>query len=63
MRPRRSSERSEESAVQGGVVWADCLRLAQHTPVLLISQDKGFYEGRDYSKGLAANLLREAASG
>ena len=45
-----------------GVVWADCLRLAQHTPASLISQDKGFYEGRDYSKGLAANLLREAAT-
>ena len=45
-----------------GVVWADCLRIAQDTPVLFISQDKGFYEGKDYSKGLAHNLAREAAA-
>ncbi len=45
-----------------GVVWADCLRLAHDTPVLLVTQDKGFYEGREYGKGLAANLRLEAAA-
>lgn len=45
-----------------GVVWADCLRLAHDSPVLLVTQDKGFYEGRDYQQGLANNLKREAAS-
>ena len=45
-----------------GVVWADCLRLARETPVLLITQDKGFYEGRDYIKGLASTLRLEAAA-
>ncbi len=44
-----------------GVVWADCLQLARETPVLLVTQDKGFYEGRDYGKGLASNLRLEAA--
>jgi hypothetical protein len=45
-----------------GVIWADCLRLADETPVLLLSLDKGFYAGRDYSKGLADNLKQEAAA-
>lgn len=45
-----------------GVVWADCLRLARDTPVLLVTQDKGFYEGRDHGKGLAASLRLEAAA-
>lgn len=45
-----------------GVIWADCLRLAEETPVLLLSLDKGFYAGRDYVKGLAGNLKEEAAA-
>lgn len=50
----------KDQQFKDGVVWADCLRLAQNTPVLFITQDKGFYEGRDYGKGLAGNLRREA---
>jgi hypothetical protein len=42
-----------------GVLWADCIRLADEAPVLLVTEDKGFYEGREYAKGPAANLLRE----
>jgi len=45
-----------------GVIWADCLRLADKSSVLFVTQDKAFYEDRDYKKGLAANLLAEAKS-
>jgi hypothetical protein len=50
----------KDQQFKDGVVWADCLRLAHETPVLFITQDKGFYEGRDYGKGLAGSLKREA---
>ena len=42
-----------------GVIWANCLKLAEMGDVDLITQDKGFYN-REYSKGLATNLLQEA---
>lgn len=45
-----------------GVIWADCLGLADKSPVHFVTQDKAFYEGKDYKKGLAANLLAEARS-
>ena len=43
-----------------GVIWSDCLILAKESPVLFVTQDKAFYKDRDYSKGLAENLSREA---
>lgn len=42
-----------------GVIWADCLMLAQEADVYLISDDKAFYKGRDLKNGLASNLLAE----
>jgi hypothetical protein len=45
-----------------GVLWADCVRLACDAPVMLVTQDAGFYEGRDFRKGLAPNLRAEAAT-
>ncbi len=45
-----------------GVIWSDCLILAEDSPVLFVTQDKAFYKDREYSKGLAENLSREAQS-
>jgi hypothetical protein len=45
-----------------GVIWADCLQLATESPVHFVTDDKGFYESRDYKKGLASNLLVEMES-
>lgn len=43
-----------------GVIWADCLALAMESPVIFVTQDKGFYKDREYRKGLAENLAIEA---
>ncbi len=43
-----------------GVLWADCVTLAMDSPVLFVTQDKAFYKARDYQKGLADNLAKEA---
>ncbi|MFZ1640678.1 MAG: PIN domain-containing protein [Candidatus Contendobacter sp.] len=43
-----------------GVIWANCLKLAEIGDVGLVTEDKGFYKNREYSKGLAHNLLQEA---
>ena len=44
-----------------GVLWADCVQLLKSDDVFLVSEDKAFYEARDYSRGLAKNLLSEVA--
>ena len=44
-----------------GVLWADCVKLLKTDDVILVSEDKDFYENRDYSQGLAKNLLAETA--
>jgi hypothetical protein len=44
-----------------GVLWADCLSLLKEDDVVLVTNDKAFYEGHDYSKGLAAALGDECA--
>jgi len=43
-----------------GVIWADCLKLANDSPVLFVTQDKAFYKDREYKNGLAENLANEA---
>jgi len=43
-----------------GVIWANCLKLAEIGDVGLVTEDKGFYKNREYTKGLAPNLLQEA---
>lgn len=53
------SDKTQE--FKDGVLWADCLRLLEQDEVLLVSQDKAFYLNREYSKGLADNLQKEAA--
>lgn len=41
------------------VIWADCLDLLSTDEVVLVTLDKGFYENRDYKKGLAKELEKD----
>ncbi|TXH44949.1 MAG: hypothetical protein E6Q92_03785 [Burkholderiaceae bacterium] len=43
-----------------GVVWADCLCLAQTDEVVLVTDDRAFYEDQKAANGLASNLRAEA---
>jgi hypothetical protein len=52
------SDRSQQ--FKDGVIWADCITLAQEADVYLIGDDKAFFAGHDYKGGLAGNLLTEA---
>jgi hypothetical protein len=45
-----------------GVLWADCLSLLRIDDVVLVTDDRAFYEDQTPSKGLARNLLEEAES-
>ena len=54
------SERGEQFA--DGVIWAHCIDLLEESDVDFVTGDKAFFENRDYAKGLAANLMEEAAS-
>lgn len=53
------SDKTQE--FKDGVLWANCLDLLDQHDVLLASQDKAFCSNRELGKGLAANLLAEAA--
>ena len=44
-----------------GVIWAHCLELLEEGDVYLVSEDKAFYQERDYKKGLAKELAQEVA--
>ncbi len=44
-----------------GVLWADCLSLLKTDDVVLVTDDKAFYEGREHSNGLAAALREESS--
>jgi len=52
------SDRTQE--FKDGVIWANCLELLEQDDVVLASDDKAFYSGRELGNGLAANLLAEA---
>ena len=54
------SNKSQE--FKDGVIWAHCLDLLADDDVYLITEDKAFYNGRDYKQGLARELLKEASS-
>jgi len=43
-----------------GVLWADCLALMETDEVVLVTDDRAFYEDQKPSNGLAKNLLEEA---
>jgi hypothetical protein len=54
----RPSHRSQQ--FKDGVIWADCIRLADEAPVLLIAGDKAFYRDDQLKNGIAAELSEEA---
>ena len=54
------SDRSQE--FKDGVLWTDCLNLLKSDDVYLVTSDKAFYKDREYAKGLADNLRREAST-
>lgn len=49
----------KDQQFKDGVIWADCVELLKTDDVALVCKDKAFYEGRDYSKGVARNLKAE----
>lgn len=42
-----------------GVIWADCVALLDEDDVVLVTNDKAFFEGDDYKQGLARALQAE----
>ena len=52
------SDRTQE--FKDGVIWAHCIDLLAEADVYLVTGDKAFYCRREYSGGLAKNLLAEA---
>ena len=45
-----------------GVIWADCLELLESDAVILVTDDRGFYENKQIGNGrLATNLQKEAS--
>jgi hypothetical protein len=44
-----------------GVLWADCLTLLKSDEVVLVTDDKAFFEKREYAQGLSNNLKGECA--
>jgi hypothetical protein len=53
-----NSEKNQQ--FKDGVIWANCLELAEKGDVCLITQDKAFFKGNQRDQGLAQNLLKEA---
>ena len=54
------SDKTQE--FKDGVLWANCLELLDQDDVLLATQDKAFCFNREPGRGLAENLLAEAAT-
>lgn len=52
------SDKTQE--FKDGLIWAHCVDLLAEADVYLVTGDKAFYAERDYSRGLAKNLLAEA---
>jgi len=50
------SDKSQQ--FKDGMIWADCLELLRQDDVFLVTEDKAFFQDRDYSKGLS-NVLAE----
>jgi hypothetical protein len=44
-----------------GVLWAECVNLLDQDDVRLVTNDKAFFDGRDYKNGLATTLRHEIA--
>lgn len=53
------SDKSQQ--FKDGVIWADCIKLLYEDDVFLVTEDKAFYQDRDYRKGLSGSLMSEIA--
>ena len=51
------SEKSEQ--FRDGMIWAHCMDLLGEGDVFLVSEDRDFYEQREYANGLATELAEE----
>ena len=56
---REAPNGPKDQQFKDSVIWECLLDLAEHSEVIFISADKGFYEGRRYEHGLARNLATE----
>ena len=54
------SDKTQE--FKDGVLWADCIELLEGDDVCLVTKDKAFFEGREYSNGLSKALVAETTS-
>lgn len=54
------SDRNQQ--FKDGVIWADCLKLLEFDDVILVTDDKAFFNGHDHKKGIAPDLEKEANS-
>jgi hypothetical protein len=45
-----------------GVLWADCLDLLESDDVCIVTNDKAFYENRNYAEGLSLSLKKETVA-
>lgn len=52
----------QDQQYKDSLIWESILGLADDDDVVFITKDGGFFEDRDFSKGLAANLAREIES-
>lgn len=57
---RPPSHRSQQ--FKDGVIWADCLALLSDDDVILVTNDKAFFEGDDLKQGLSKRLLGETTN-
>jgi PIN domain len=55
----KSPPSDKNQQFKDGVVWADCVSLLDGDDVTLVSEDKAFYQDREYSKGLSKALAVE----
>ena len=56
---RRQAPSRTKEQFRDGVIWENCLDLLDKGDVYLVSEDKDFFEERNYEKGLAKELVNE----
>ena len=56
---RKIPPSTREEQFRDGVIWAHCLELLDEGDVYLVSEDKDFYGGKNYERGLAGELVDE----
>ncbi|MCY4554957.1 MAG: PIN domain-containing protein [Chloroflexi bacterium] len=56
---RKIPPSKQKEQFRDGVIWAHCLELLAEGDVYFVTEDKDFYEARDYRRGLATELVAE----